>query len=246
MPRLLSTSSHFTNVLGVSHHDSLATIKSTFRALAKKYHPDLGHPDASEAKIAEILSAYQDACDEFDEGGMVGSSKISTEAEIFTVQELAEMRGFDVREFKVILEEAIKLPQPVTPSTSSSPTPSSPSSSPPSSSTSLSTKTIPTVTISLYDSVSDLKRALQITYADQWGIASRKRDRDGLNVGWEIVHNGRALSYHLFLNDYNVNHGDELHVVIEATDSSVSSAADKAADKAWRRRKRELKQKPNS
>jgi DnaJ-class molecular chaperone len=65
LTRLLSTSSHFTNVLGVSHHDSLATIKSTFRALAKKYHPDLGHPDASEAKIAEILSAYQDACDEW-------------------------------------------------------------------------------------------------------------------------------------------------------------------------------------
>ena len=43
----------------------LYTIMSKIRALAKKYHPDLGHPDASEAEIAAILCTYQDACDEW-------------------------------------------------------------------------------------------------------------------------------------------------------------------------------------
>jgi len=32
------------------------TILSKFRALPKRYHPDLGHSDASEAEIAAILS----------------------------------------------------------------------------------------------------------------------------------------------------------------------------------------------
>ena len=41
------------------------TIMSKFRALTKKCHPDLGLPDASEAKIAAILGTYQDVCDEW-------------------------------------------------------------------------------------------------------------------------------------------------------------------------------------
>ena len=75
----------------------------------------------------------------------------------------------------------------------------------------------------LADSVSDLKRLLERAHAVRWGIAGRMRDRDGLSVGWELVRDDGssgggegevALSYHLFLSDYGIRHGDLLHAVV--------------------------------
>ena len=75
------------------------------------------------------------------------------------------------------------------------------------------------------DSVSDLKRHIQSCYAKSWGLSDRRLDRDGLYLGWELVHrkfvDGRnnedeasVLSYHLFLHSYNVREGDILHAVV--------------------------------
>ena len=72
-----------------------------------------------------------------------------------------------------------------------------------------------TVTASRDDSVSDFKRSLQDAYGSTWGIMERKEDRDGVKVGWEVVHRDRVMSYHLFLDDYGMDHGDDVHVVIE-------------------------------
>ena len=65
------------------------------------------------------------------------------------------------------------------------------------------------------DSVSDLKRQLEAAHGAAWGLEGRRRDRDGLALGWELVHrDGGAMSYHLFLRDYDVQHGEILHAVV--------------------------------
>ena len=69
--RHFSSSTHYTDVLGVSHTDSFATIKAAFQALAKENHPDL-NPDADERKMQMLLEAYSDAKEEFDFDGSGG------------------------------------------------------------------------------------------------------------------------------------------------------------------------------
>ena len=100
-----------------------------------------------------------------------------------------------------------------------------------------SSPSMPSISASLYDSVSDLKRIFQDTYAEEFSISGRKLDRDGLHVGWDVLHEGRAMSYHLFLDDYGVEHGDILHVVIER----VGEERDAEEERKWRKMRRELK-----
>ena len=61
---------------------------------------------------------------------------------------------------------------------------------------------------------------VQREYADRWGLAGRKLNRDGVLTGWELVQEKaaggpaghglgfetEALSYHLFLHDYGVEY----------------------------------------
>ena len=80
--RSVSSVDHYTSVLGVKHTDSLGVVKSSFRRLAKRHHPDVGGEHACERRMAEILEAYQRALEEFDEGVNVGSSRICQDAEV--------------------------------------------------------------------------------------------------------------------------------------------------------------------
>lgn len=105
----------------------------------------------------------------------------------------------------------------------------------------ISSDTIQNVNCSLYDSVSDLKRSLQLSHGDIWGLEGRKKDRDGLYLGWEIIHNDTALSYHLFLNDYNVRHGDEVYVVVEKNEEKNEDGGERR-----RRKRKELRERENN
>merc|ERR1719231_2007768 len=71
-----------------------------------------------------------------------------------------------------------------------------------------------TVLLHLDDSVLDVKRMLQQTFREQWGLRDRPLDRHGLMAGWELLHDESALSYHLFMHDYGIEHGGLLHVVV--------------------------------
>ena len=98
------------------------------------------------------------------------------------------------------------------------------------------------------DSISDLKRYIQARYGEEWGlsIGGQRVDRDGLYLGWELVHYnnrnnskgeysnvdddndgyrsgndkdyGKVLSYHLFLSSYNIKEGDHVHAIVRRRD----------------------------
>src|ERR1700729_2885089 len=68
------------DVLGVSKTASAAEIKSAFRKLAKKYHPDQSKEPKAKEKFAEIGSAYEIVGDEkkrqaFDRGEIDAEGK---------------------------------------------------------------------------------------------------------------------------------------------------------------------------
>ena len=55
----MATKRDYYEVLGVSKNASSEEIQKAYRALAKKYHPDLNHaPDAAD-KFKEVTEAYE-------------------------------------------------------------------------------------------------------------------------------------------------------------------------------------------
>jgi hypothetical protein len=67
------------------------------------------------------------------------------------------------------------------------------------------------------DSISDVKRHLESLYSLEWGLDSRRLDRFGLAVGWELVLDGdplEILGNHWFLNTYQIENGHILYAVV--------------------------------
>ncbi|KAK9065026.1 hypothetical protein SSX86_016409 [Deinandra increscens subsp. villosa] len=75
-----STSPDYYKVLKVRKNATLQEIKTSYRALARKYHPDMNKGDGAEEKFKEISAAYEVLSDEekrslydrFGEGGLRG------------------------------------------------------------------------------------------------------------------------------------------------------------------------------
>jgi DnaJ-class molecular chaperone with C-terminal Zn finger domain len=90
------------------------------------------------------------------------------------------------------------------------------------------------------DSVSDLKRTIQEKYETEWGLTNRRMDRDKIFLGWELLCVDRmseqdflkpskatkknqdhlVMSYHLFLNSYDIQHEDLIYAVVRKSDGS--------------------------
>ena len=230
---------HYTAVLNLSQTSTLSDVKASFRALAKIHHPDANNPSSSPDAFQSILAAYQEALEEYDDynGFTPTSGKLAVAAEVFTVEEMESMEGYDVHAVRVALEEAAALAvgedavsdggeEVVVAGASSLVASGGSRGEPPA-----------VVRCSLYDSVSDLKRALQSFHPPLLALSGRKLDRDGLYVGWDVLHEGRAMGGHLFLEDYGVEHGDVMHVVVDN-----GGAREDGEEREFRRRKRELKQ----
>ena len=256
---------HYTSILNLTQTSTLSDVKANFRELAKRHHPDANNPNSSPDAFQSILDAYQEALEEYDDynGFTPTSGKLAVAAEVFTVEEMEGMDGYDVHVVRVALEEAAALPGGGDGNGESSVETSSVVASDVFS-------TVPTVVhCSLYDSVSDLKRSLQSFHPPLLAIDGRKRDRDGLLIGWDVLHEGRAMGPHLFLEvrrervlqkvpcvrsptnseqpfpcvslhspqDYGVEHGDVMHVVVDN-----GGGREEGEEREFRRRKRELKQ----
>ena len=186
-------------------------IKAAFRRLAKQYHPDLNTTHSrkeGEALMAELIDAYEQLLDD-DFGGRIGDSRVALACEMYTISELRMDRLHDVYSLKLTLldddsdedEGCIDIIAADSFNTDAR---------------DLSPHSIIEIKAHPHDSVSDLKRAMQSTFEEEWGLIGRRLDRDGIATGWELVNDadGSILSYHLFLSSYRLKSGDLIHAVV--------------------------------
>jgi hypothetical protein len=253
------------SILQVKTSATIDEIKASFRRLAKQYHPDLNptptldqnNNNRTGAEImAELIDAYNLLLggDDFvlGSGSRVGDSRVSLACEIYTLQELRELphnsRHFQVHAIRLLYhnddddvedescDELIRK------------------------STLTSTSFIPSKERILQaeahpdDSVADLKRWIQniktnntpqqvdVDIMEEWGLKGRRRDRDQLATGWELVqqvkrrhahddddghdddnHNHKktatntntvVLGTHFFLHSYGLKHNDIIYAVV--------------------------------
>jgi len=193
-------------------------IKSRFRDLAKQYHPDKNPSADAAEKMSELVEAY-DALLDGDLAARAGSNTLIYSIEAFTIDELRADGRYDVYALRIALEEMLlegtaephlanhvqatdnkmRAPEMVSGETAV---------------TCSEEGVVFPLMASLDDSVLDLRRSVQATHGKEWGLAGRRCDRGGIAAGWELVFNGSALSYHLFVHDYGIEHGSVLHAVV--------------------------------
>jgi len=172
-------------------------IKSSFRKLAKKYHPDLNPqlpPDLSQAKMSELIQAYDQLMD--DDGGFssrVGDARVALACEMFTLDELRINRLHDVYSFRIVYEEEEEEEE-----YSECDDIGGDGGNDDDGDKSMMQSTKPTTTevnpISIMelkahpdDSISDLKRQIQVSFMEEWGLTGRRLDRDKIATGWELI-----------------------------------------------------------
>mmetsp|Transcript_171307 Transcript_171307/g.549157 ORF Transcript_171307/g.549157 Transcript_171307/m.549157 type:complete len:305 (-) Transcript_171307:119-1033(-) len=233
-------------VLGVSPRASQSVVKARFRELAKVHHPDAQPREevtqlASAAKMAELIEAY-DALMDDDMAARVQASAVASSCAAFTLEELVAGGLHDVYTLRLIDEGSLLEAPPTAASPSSTSSASSPVGGPMPGSADctggvaafgnsellavsgadgapVGGTAVPFLA-SLDDSALDLKRALEKSHGQHWDLERRPRDRQGVAACWELVFRDSVLSYHLFLRDYGLEHGDVLHAVVRRREAA--------------------------
>jgi len=185
--------------------------------------------------MSEIIQAYEQLMD--DDGGFsskVGDARVALACEMFTLEELRMDRLHDLYTFRIGYDihdnhnnNHEKLAEydcaPVVSTSEINPF------------------MIMELNAHPDDSISDLKRQIQLSFMEEWGLSGRKLDRDRIATGWELIKvvphpkkiqqqtttnrntdaNADAvedslevMSYHLFLHSYDIQHGDFIHAVV--------------------------------
>jgi curved DNA-binding protein CbpA len=210
--------------------------------LVKQYHPDVNpdlEPTVSQTKMAEIIEAYSQLMDDdYLLGAKIGSdSRVALAAEIYTIDELKLDRFHDVYNIRILYhddddeddddyhnERRMKQAKDEADDTDIRGSYCE---------TQLSVETFIEVLAHPEDSVSDLKRAIQEKYETEWGLIGRRKDRDNIRLGWELLCVNRTdeqdlnssksskknqehlvMSYHLFLSSYGIEHKDLIYAVV--------------------------------
>jgi hypothetical protein len=164
--------------------------------LVKEHHPDLnpGHQNSS-SRIQSILSAYEAILSSKHELSV--DNRVSRACEVMTLSQLRLTHNVF----------AIEICYHDVSSTTSSRTTCN----------ELSQLISYKCTVHPEDSISDVKIQLQTLYANEWGLDSRRLDRFGLALGWELVLDSdplEILGNHWFLNTYHIEHGHILYAVV--------------------------------
>jgi hypothetical protein len=189
--------------------------------------------------MAELITAYEALMHKHNEHFRTDArdSRVALACEMYTMEELRMMRdAYDVHSFRVIFDTASDcgdcdghMSAAATETDAAGGNPIAEESSACDQSNSSHHQLDPTPVVPLQahpdDSISDVKRHIQASYAAAWGLHDRRVDRDGLYLGWELVYCGpprdgvtagdaRALSYHLFLHSYDIRENDVLYAVV--------------------------------
>ena len=207
-------------------------IKAAFRRLAKVYHPDLNPEnrpiEECETLMSELVDAYErllrsDDEDYFLENIKVGASnKVALACELYSVQELTMDNFHEVHALQIDYgteadenSEETELDRERRTNETEYP----PSTSLPETAKSI----IAPIQAHPGDSVLDLKEDLESEFGEEWKLRNC--------LGWELlafkktkvdseedpttvaVHN-EVLSYHLFLEDYQIQHGDIIYAIV--------------------------------
>ena len=91
-------------VLGLPAHATNKDIKARFRALAKRYHPDMNGGRGDEDMFDTVVEAY-DALMDDDFGGRVQDSRVALACEVYTIAELRADRFHDVYALRIAFGE---------------------------------------------------------------------------------------------------------------------------------------------
>lgn len=218
------------DVLQVKANASKDEIKAAFRTLAKLHHPDLKRrsllfndntdedDDYHDNTMARLVNAYESLMSKYSASYLSSDatdSRVSLACEIYTIDELRKSPLFEVYSFRINYEHDNNRRSDVEGNNDTIQAP------PTNHHQNNHLDPFPVLPISAHpqDSISDLKRCIQSKYATAWSLEDRKRDRDGLYLGWELICSSAnnshcVLSYHLFLDSYGIHDGDILHAVV--------------------------------
>ena len=201
-------------VLGVDCNDDDDEIKTAYRRLALKHHPDVSTDPCSVERFAALVDAYEAImsgsaeADDRPRAKFMRGRRAVGGVLVVTMDELRRDPNYHVYSVRLALDhepgaadatpaaaDAISVPD--TPTTSDA----------------LGLETVQTVQASQWDSVGDLRRVLQ----DQLDLAPglRYEHTRHLEGGHDLIaHGGLLLGEHLFLADYELADGDVLHFAV--------------------------------
>ncbi len=234
--RRISASSHVKrrrspySVLNISSNANNDEIKSAFRQLVKQHHPDtkrqsqqrIDSDDSEDDTImVDLIHAYETLMNKHKEtfltDDMARDSRVSLACEMYSIEELRRMHHlFDVYSFRVSFTDALGNDD-----TQKSQYEHASKENEATSKQQQLLDSPPIMPLQAHpdDSISDVKRKIQSQFAPGWGLEGRRLDRDGIQLGWELVHvtnqdDAHVLSYHLFLHSYDIQDGSVLHAVV--------------------------------
>ena len=164
--------------------------------------------------MAELVEAHDALLDE-DFAGRTSDSRVAASCELFTLEELRQDSLHTVYPVRVLFPTAM-----LTGNACDKPLETD------ARTMSVTSRQAQLVTVSATEdhSVSDLKQLIEAEAAETWEISGRRPNREGSLMGWELVQEEGeleggglgtvVLSYHLFLHDFGIEHGDILHAVV--------------------------------
>lgn len=210
-------------VLDLPRHATPDQIRTQYRKLVRKYHPDSGSADASSDMMANITSAYE----ALTRGSSLYTAKDSRVANkvhgSYSIEELLDDDELDVIQVVVRLDELLDGTdidedngEEVT--CSEDPRYDNPvSHGELGCGTALEEFATSSVRVNTtsFDSIADLKRSLQERYAAHWGLEGRRQSPERLYIGWELVYDSYVLGENFFLRDYGIKSGDHLYAIIQ-------------------------------
>jgi len=224
-------------ILNVRSDASKEEIKASFRKLAKMYHPDLNphlSQDKAQENMTDIIQAYEILMkDELIFGShRMGDNKVALACEMFSLDELRNDSFHHVYSFRVVFDLEGKE------QSNGTNIQGDELSVAKSDQQSLSKERIIDLKTHPDDSISDLKRSIQLLHGDSMRLTGRRLDRDNIATGWELVKEVlphqhppdidtdesttrsspspslTVMSYHLFVHSYDICHGDTIHSIV--------------------------------